>query len=133
MQDFIFAYRGQEISELTNASTWSEVIDIISSNERFKPKNNKPNLIAIDDARTMYSIPSAMKNNNINPTKNESIDSLTNTLYALSDKINKLGYNPMKLNSDANAVLNDLATNNVNGAFLFNGDALYASYGVTPE
>lgn len=129
LQDFIFAYRGEQIPEISNASTWAEAIDLISTNDRFKPKNNKPNLMAIDDARTMFSIPSLISTNNVNPKNNESIGSLSDKYYKLSSKINNLGNNVMKLNTDANAVLNDLATNSVNGAFLFNGDALYASYG----
>ena len=129
IQDFIFAYRGSEITELSNAQSWSQAIEVISNHDRFKP-DSKPKLIAVDDARTVYSIPSAMeKNGDINPNKNETIESLSNTLYKLSDSINKLGNNAIKFNADANAVLNDLASNNVNGAFLFNGDALYASYG----
>lgn len=130
LQDLVFAYRGEEIKALiSNDLEWNEVLDIIVNEPRFKT-NKYPNLIALNDPRTIYSIPRAIENNgNINPIPNSSISQLQSTYQLLTNKLKKLGSNMISFNSDSSIVLNKLALNEVNGAFCFNGDALYASMG----
>lgn len=130
IQDLVFVYRGQQISQLTGTVSWQDVLDVISTEERFKPKQ-APQIISLDDPRTMYSIPRSIQTSpsNINPDTNATIDDLQSTYQLLSDSLNKLGSNAINLNSDSNTVLNIIATGQMNGGFMFNGDAIYASYG----
>lgn len=130
IQDLVFVYRGQQISQLTGTVNWQDVLDVISTEERFKPKQ-APQIISLDDPRTMYSIPRSIQTSpsNINPDTNATIDDLQSTYQLLSDSLNKLGGNAINLNSDSNTVLNIIATGQMNGGFMFNGDAIYASYG----
>lgn len=130
IQDLVFVYRGQQISQLTGTVNWQDVLDVISTEERFKPKQ-APQIISLDDPRTMYSIPRSIQTSpsNINPDTNATIDDLQSTYELLSDSLNKLGSNAINLNSDSNTVLNIIATGQMNGGFMFNGDAIYASYG----
>ncbi len=130
-QDLVFCYRGDEIKELSGNVTWSDVLKVISTNDRFKPKNNKPNIMMIDDKRTIYSIPRSIETNkqSINPSYKSSEQMLSNTYSIMANYLLKVGKNSIKLNSDSNAVLNSIAENSVNGAIMFSGDAIYASYG----
>lgn len=130
-QELVFCYRGEEIKELSGSVTWKDILNIISSNDRFKPKNNKPNIMMLDDKRTIYSIPRSIQSNQktINPDNRSSISTLSDTYSIMSNYLLKLGKNSIKLNSDANAVLNSLAEGSVNGGIMFSGDAIYASYG----
>lgn len=128
MQDLVFVYRGKEIEELKNGITWEELFKIISSDDRFKNKN-EPKLIALNDPRTMYSIPREIQSDNINPESNSSIDNLEKTYKLLANEFNSISNNSVTFNSDSNVILNKVATGEVNGAFCFNGDALYATNG----
>lgn len=130
IQDLVFVYRGQEINQLNGVVNWKDVLDVISNEERFKP-TKYPQIISIDDPRTIYSIPRSIQTSpsNINPNKNTTIDELQSTYQLLSDCLNKLGSNTINLNSDSNTVLNIVASGQMNGGFMFNGDAIYASNG----
>ena len=133
LQDFVFCYRGNNIHELVDGISWEKLFEIIAKDNRFKPKKS-PNLIAIDDFRTIYSIPRTMQttqeaNPNINPQENVKIGDLQTTYKLLSNTLNNISSNSIMFNSDSNVVLNKLAIGEVNGAFCFNGDALYAALG----
>ncbi len=132
LQDLVFAYRGSEIPSLSgNNLTWAQVLDAIVKEPRFHTKDNKPQLIALDDARTMYSIPRAIQDGtgNINPQPGASINTLSDTYNFLKNPLNQLGSLPIKFNSDSTTVLNSVAYETVQGGFMFNGDAIYAAQG----
>lgn len=130
IQDLVFVYRGQQINQLSGSVNWKDVLNVISTEDRFKPKQS-PQIISLDDPRTIYSIPRSIQTNpsNINPNQNASIDDLQSTYQLLSDSLNKLGNNSINLNSDSSTVLNIIASGQMNGGIMFNGDAIYASYG----
>ncbi len=132
LQDYIFAYRGDAITELDNSSNWKELIDNLSKEgikQRFAA-TKYPEIFAVEDPRSFLSIA-----NNIyveeNPGKVPSynFDDIVNRYTNLADRFNKISNNVMALNPDANVILNKLATEQVQGAFCFNGDALFATFG----
>lgn len=132
LQDYIFAYRGEEIQALSKPLNWKELLDTLSSDgvkERFSA-TKYPQIFAVEDPRSFLSIA-----NNIYETENSGsepsndFDSIVNRYLNLADRFNKISSNVMALNPDANVILNKLATTQVQGAFCFNGDALYASFG----
>lgn len=133
IQDFIFCYRGKEIESLKGDVTWNQMLESISNEPRFKVNNSLPELAMIGDSRTIYSIARLVeteedKSINVNPSNllDTSIDELTTTYSFLLKYLNKLGNNALVLNPDSNVILNKLSNNEVNGAFLYNGDALYS-------
>ncbi len=133
LQDLVFAYRGSEIPELAVPNIkWSQVLDTLIQKPRFHTANHKPHLIALDDPRTMYSIPRAIQTEadlNVNPNTNATINELSATYNIIADQLNKLGSLPIKFNSDSVAVLNSVAYQETMGGFMFNGDAIYAASG----
>ncbi|MGL4951473.1 MAG: hypothetical protein ACRC4L_00660 [Mycoplasma sp.] len=136
LQDLVFVYRGEEIPELHNDElTWSTAINLILKEDRFSPNKNKPNLICLDDARTMYSLPRSIEteSNSVNPNDDASIEEIENTYSYFSNTLNKIGSKSIKFNTDSNAVLNSVATKEVTGGFMFNGDAIFASFGGDDE
>ena len=128
LQDLVFCYRGNKINELSNGVSWEKLFDVISKDNRFKSKKH-PQLIAINDSRTIYSIPRTIQNNDVNPQLNASIGELQETYKLLSSNLNEISSNSIIFNSDSGVVLNKLAINEVSGSFCFNGDALYAALG----
>ncbi len=129
LQDLVFAYRGNEIPELSGNVTWKQTIDAIVKDERFH-STNQPHLIGLDDPRTIYSIPKAMQDNDINPPQGASASDLIDTYTILRNELNQLGHLPIKLNSDSVTVLNSVADGkDIKGGFMFNGDAIYAASG----
>lgn len=130
LQDLVFSYRGEKIDQLTNDISWTQLFEIIVNESRFKNTSKNPKLMALDDPRTIFSIPRIMETqNSINPKNKSSIEELQDTYKLLANQINKFGKNSITFNSDSGTILNKLATNEINGAFCFNGDALYAAYG----
>ncbi len=132
LQDLVFAYRGSEIPALASNVTWEQTMAAIVDEPRFHTANHRPQLISLDDARTIYSIPRVIQdktNHNVNPPQGSTINDLTNTYDILSNQINRLGDLPIKFNSDSTTVLNSVAQETVKGGFMFNGDAIYAASG----
>lgn len=136
LQDLVFVYRGKEIGDLKKEEEpdWKITLEAIINEPRFTPKNNIPNLMAIDDPRTIYSIPKVMENHNsdisIDPQPNSSLNSLETTFDFLNKELNKIkGNNIISFNSDSNTILNKIAKKEIFGAFIFNGDAIFASQG----
>lgn len=132
LQDLSFVYRGDEISNLaTPTVNWSDVLTEVGQDQRFRP-TNLPKLVALNDSRTMYSIPRTIQTaptNNVNPNPTASINELQNTYQILANSLNQAGSHSIALNSDSNAVLNMVAANQANGGFMFNGDAVFAASG----
>ncbi len=137
-QSFVFAYRGQQIPALADPGiTWSALLDAVGSNPgRFADAK----LAAVEDERSLFSVANliASQNATVNPSPDSvrpSIPEYEGIFRNWSDgsRINTatLGKNPVPifLNSDSTAILNRLATGAVNGAFLFNGDAIFAAQG----
>ena len=134
-QDFVFAYRGAKIPQLHVPNIdWKTTLDIVSKEPRFNAtiQNSKqPLLWAIDDERTLYSIPRLIETNSIdlNPQPNASISDLTITYKYLIDSLAPMGNKNIQLKSDSNVVLNALADRQAVGALLYNGDAFFAANG----
>lgn len=146
-QDYIFAYRGPKIDEFSdplNPPTWSNILDYVGTHpERF----NNGRFGAVEDERSLFSVAKLIKNVeestpgapiSVNPKINDpkpSIDDYINVFENLSsgNRINAttLGDNPVPifLNSDSNAILNRLALGTLNGAMLYNGDAIFSALG----
>ena len=134
-QDFVFAYRGPKIPSLHALDiNWKTTLDIVSREPRFNAtiqNSRQPLLWAIDDERTLYSIPRLIETNstNLNPQPNASISELTTTYKHLIDILAPMGKRNFQLKSDSNVVLNALADRQAMGALLYNGDAFFAAYG----
>ncbi|WP_052663042.1 hypothetical protein [Mycoplasmoides pirum] len=137
-QNYLFAYRGQKILDFENPNiTWENILDIIGS----KPNVfNSARMGGVEDERTLFSVSNLVNSNNqnvnpINLSLKPSIDEYKNVYKQLSNgnRINTrtLGKNPIPifLNSDSSVILNKLATNSLNGAMMFNGDAIFAAQG----
>ena len=154
MQDFVFAYRGPKIEQLADDASFYDIFNYITNksipNNPFLAKNSS--VMMIKDARTTYDVAKLIeaKRNNvpedkiqINPDKKSwlvadeknsgyapSIQSITNTYKNISDYYANSGNrNAITFNSDSGIVLNKLASNEIKGAFLYNGDAVYAAAG----
>lgn len=142
LQDLIFSYKGNEIKEINEAINWNKITDIISLNNsnldtRFKPSRTS-HIGFIDDPRTLYSLSSLIKNQqisesdqskwNVNPSNPEQdIASYKNDYDYLSNKY-KNGY--FYFNSDSQQIIQLLANpNGNNSSFAYNGDILYAATG----
>lgn len=138
LQTYIFAYRGDEINFAID-SNWTNILDTIGQNHtRF----GSSKLGAVEDQRTLFSVAnlvnSASGTTNVNPPQTLNKPSIQDylTIYEnLSNNnrinIHTLGKNPepIFLNSDSSIILNKLATSSLNGAMLFNGDAIFAAQG----
>lgn len=147
-QDYIFAYRGPKIDQLSdplNPPTWSNILDYVGSHpERF----NNGRFGAVEDERSLFSVAKLIKSVetntpgvpiSVNPqtevNPKPSIDEYINIFENLSNgnRINTgtLGDNPVPifLNSDSNVILNRLALDTLNGAMLYNGDAIFSALG----
>lgn len=130
LQDLVFVYRGAQITELSNNADWATIFNAVANETRFKPEK-LPNVVALNDQRSIYSIPRLIQtaNDNLNPQSNATIGELTDTYTYLNDRLNAIGSNSISFNSDSNAVLNKVALNEVNAGIMFNGDAIYAASG----
>lgn len=148
LQDFIFGYKGNEVTDLqkkldTNSSimkaSWNDIVDHFGNEVGNGKQYNK--IAMIDDYRTIYSIPRLIETNNVDmqnggPTVNpdnelgkvNTIDTYRKTYENLSNKFTEK--NTFLLNSDSGTILNDFS--NPKGAdlgIMYNGDLLYALLG----
>lgn len=174
LQDFVFAYRGTEIPQLQENSSFYQIFNYITGknnngiedkndelNNRFLGSNSK--VMMIKDARTVYdvsklieadknNVPSEkinvnpgwtdnlnntgkpgsdyiMNTNNLNGSDAPSISDLVENYDIVSNYYKGLNPNTITLNTDSSIVLNKLANNEIKGAFLYNGDAIYSASG----
>lgn len=144
MQKFLFAYRGTAISELNDNPniTYNDIFQYISNSKHFTTSNSS--VMMIEDARSVYNVASLIKenpiNNGINPkegilTKSNLLDRSAPKIQQLNqvyDSIfrfyeNKKNKNIITFNSDSSILLNKLALNQINGAFLYTGDVIYSA------
>ena len=144
LQSFMFAYKGDAISELDNAANWDEYLNFIGDRTNpnvpdvFKPK--KTNRIGcIDDGRTFYDLCHLIKMQKTNPNNPErwhiNVDNENASIDDLKDDFNyftsKFTPNHFYFNSDSQVVLESLSTpkdGNLS-SFAYNGDILYAAMG----
>lgn len=144
LQSFMFAYKGEEIPELTNAKNWDEYTNFIGDKTNpnlpdiFKP--NKTNRIAcVDDGRTFYDLCNLIKNQKLNPDEptkwninpddeKKSKNEIQKDYQFLT---NKFSQNHFYFNSDSQVILESLSvpTDGNLSAFAYNGDILYAAMG----
>ncbi len=143
LQDFTFSYRGKKIKELSNESiSFKAIFDHISNDAEFTSKES--NVMMIDDSRSVYDIARFVSDaSDINPSPGilnsgvdlnsaiaPSIQNLNNTYDNIAKYYtNKKKRNILTFNSDSSIVLNKIALNQTKGAFMYNGDAIYAAMG----
>ncbi len=140
-QNIIFAYNGSKINDqkINDNSSFKNIFEYISNNDRFI--NTKSSVMMVEDARTVFGVANIINDQNINPV--ESIITINNKKSNISMGINKMqkiyqnisnyyinvNKNTLTFNSDSNIILNKLANNEINGAFFYNGDAIYSLLG----
>lgn len=146
-QDLVFGYNGPIITDFNLKPNFnfndifSYITDTSIPNNRFLKNNSS--VMMIKDARTVFDICNLIEGKNINPQNaiisinnknnnssptidemNEVYNSIYNNYYSgISNK------NIITFNSDSNVVLNKFANNEINGAFFYNGDAIYSLMG----
>lgn len=148
MQKFLFAYRGNEITELQNSS-YEQIFQTITNPNfsrfsEFSEKNGS--VMMIKDARSIYNISRLMNNQNINPNTgiitsktmqnklSPSINDFLNSYNSISNFYTNINKNAITFNTDSSIVLNKLSLNQISGAFLYNGDVIYSAInGDNPE
>ena len=145
-QDLVFGYNGPIITDfnLKPNSNFNEIFSYITDtsipNNRFLKNNSS--VMMIKDARTVFDICNLIdgkninpenaiisinnKNNNSSPTIDE-MSQIYNSIYKYYSGISNK--NIITFNSDSNVVLNKFANNEINGAFFYNGDAIYSLMG----
>ena len=144
LQSFTFAYKGKEITELTNATNWDKYTNVIGDKTNpdlpdvFKPMRTN-HIACVDDGRTFYSLCNLIKNQKLNPnnpkewkinpdSETKSISEFKNEYQYLT---NKFSENHFYFNTDSQVILQSLSTpkdGNLS-AFAYNGDILYAAMG----
>lgn len=146
LQDLVFCYNGPIItdSRLKPKSNFNDIFSYITDtsilNNRFLKSNSS--VMMIKDARTVFDVSNLVVGKDINPPNaNISIDYKNNnsspTIEEMSETYNNIynyycGFNNKNVitfNSDSNVVLNKFANNEINGAFFYNGDAIYSLMG----
>lgn len=155
MQTFVFAYRGPEIAELQKPDvSFKDIFSYITNtsipNNRFLGGNSK--VMMIKDARTVYDISKLInyannpipQNRDINPSSkylmhydpklnDNTLAPSTNQIVSNYDHLatyyRNVDPNTITFNSDSGIVLNKLASRQIEGAFLYNGDAVYSAAG----
>ena len=142
MQDFVFCYRGEKMDELSNESiSFKEIFDYISNDSKFNSKNSS--VMMIDDSRSVYNVakivgsdsdinPSSgvlLSGTNLNSTNALSIKNFDETYDNIAKYYTNKKKNILTFNSDSSIVLNKIALNQTKGAFMYNGDAIYAAMG----
>ncbi|OAL10239.1 hypothetical protein A6V39_02230 [Candidatus Mycoplasma haematobovis] len=137
IQKLGFYYRGNEIENLKKDQpvTFKKLIEVISSDNRFHSKDGKPKLGLIDDPRTVLSLARKVGNKqDVNPSKEEYknsqliLDDYRQLINAGLDK-NKLGENFLYMTPDSGPLVDALSSGDIKGAFMYNGDGLFAASG----
>ncbi|MDQ0513868.1 spermidine/putrescine-binding protein [Mycoplasmoides fastidiosum] len=143
LQTFNFAYRGEAIPALHENEKdlkWSDILKAISENDRFKSRNNIPQLGVVNDPRTLLSIANLMNPNTLGVNPDLNNGTIANLESAFDNftrnGINRgiLGNNPVLLNADSTVIVNQLAAPTASlgssaGGFMYNGDILFTANG----
>lgn len=141
MQTFTFAYRGKEIptSQIGINPSYSDIFKYISKSDFFNSKSSA--IMMIDDSsRTIYDVARIIGGeSDINPSRGViSIDDINSSSISINEisrtynnisNYYKIGTNTISFNADPSIILNKLALNQAYGAFLYNGDSIYAAMG----
>ena len=145
-QDLVFGYNGPIITDIHSKPNcnfndiFSYITDTSIPNNRFLENNSS--VMMIKDARTVFDICNLIDGKNINPQNAIiSINNKNNNSSPTIDEMNQIynkiynyysgisNKNIITFNSDSNVVLNKFANNEINGAFFYNGDAIYSLMG----
>lgn len=145
-QDLVFGYNGPIITDFNSKPNYNfnDIFSYITKtsipNNRFLENNSS--VMMIKDARTVFDICNLIDGKNINPQNAIiSINNKNNNSSPTIDKMNEVynriynyysgisNKNIITFNSDSNVVLNKFANNEINGAFFYNGDAIYSLMG----
>nr|WP_052663358.1 spermidine/putrescine ABC transporter substrate-binding protein [Mycoplasma haemofelis] len=130
-----FYYTGSKISSLEGSVSFSTLINIISHEERFRSDGKTPKLGLIDDPRTVLSLSRRVKgHDDINPSGHEyrgADDILNDYKVLISSGLNssQLGNNFLFINPDSSKMVDALSNGDIKGAFMYNGDGLFAANG----
>lgn len=158
-QNYVFVYRGNLISELSSSNvTFNDIFRYITQFNtktntyeinnpynrfvnKFKESKN-PSVGMVSGPRTLFDVANIVKqekegsnNVNVNPTtgllNQQSVLSISelNTIFGSLSSYFKPFPDLVSLNSNSNVILNKIALQDFEGAFMYNGDALYASQG----
>lgn len=145
-QDLVFGYNGPIITDLHSKpnsnfnNIFSYITDTSIPNNRFLENNSS--VMMIKDARTVFDICNLIDGKNINPQNaiisiNNKNNNSSPTIDEMNEVYNRIynyysgisNKNIITFNSDSNVVLNKFANNEINGAFFYNGDAIYSLMG----
>lgn len=145
-QNLVFGYNGNKIDnqDFQDDSSFQNIFKYITDNEiinnRFLSGNSS--VMMIKDARTVYDVCKLINNEDINPINStisleNKFNNLSPTIEEMSNTYNEIykyyanidNKNIITFNSDSNIILNKFANNEINGAFFYNGDAIYSLIG----
>ncbi|OAL10235.1 hypothetical protein A6V39_02210 [Candidatus Mycoplasma haematobovis] len=139
VQKLGFYYRGEKIKDLQEPVTFKTLIEKISNDNRFHSKNGKPQLGLIDDPRTVLSLARKVGNKqDVNPNEDEykNSESILNDYKKLiSAGLDKkvMGDNFLYMTPDSGPMVDALSNKDIQGAFMYNGDGLFAANGGNAE
>jgi spermidine/putrescine transport system substrate-binding protein len=130
-QDLVFTYRGEYLKDfclLENDKcvsdrkdmSWTDIMESIIKNKNFF----KNSLSILNDEKNIFSISKSLNSNCMDYNEEDDPDLVLSGLKKYLSQIGTIIWT-----SDSNRILNNLASNSINGAILYNGDALYSSYG----
>ncbi|AEW45990.1 Spermidine/putrescine-binding periplasmic transport protein PotD [Mycoplasma haemocanis str. Illinois] len=135
VQKLGFYYTGPKITSLSGSVSFSTLIQAISHDKRFKSDGKTPKLGLIDDPRTVLSLSRRVKgHDDINPSDHEYLSSedILNdykALISLGLNSSQLGSNFLFINPDSSKMVDALSNGDIKGAFMYNGDGLFAANG----
>ncbi|CCE66565.1 polyamine (spermidine/putrescine) substrate-binding protein in Mollicutes [Candidatus Mycoplasma haematominutum] len=124
-----FVYTGEK---LKNSETlkWENLLEAIAEDSRFLPNNNTaPKLALIEDELTIFYISKLISGDTkklSEISKNDQLNfysQLSNLVK--NNKLGRLGSNSIFLHPNSSLVSEMMLSGELNGAFMYNGDALY--------
>lgn len=141
MQTFTFAYRGSKIpeSDIGTNPSYKDIFSYISKSDYFNSKLSAVMMID-DSSRSIYDVARIVGGaTDINPETGRltmertyspavSISEISKTYDNIANYY-EVGTNTISFNTDPSIILNKLALNQTYGAFLYNGDSIYAAMG----
>ncbi|OAL10237.1 spermidine/putrescine ABC transporter substrate-binding protein [Candidatus Mycoplasma haematobovis] len=137
VQKLSFYYTGKPIEALGKGKKvkFKDLVEIVSSDSRFHSKNGKAQLGLIDDPRTVLSLArKVVGKQDVNPKEHEyrtSQEILSDYRYLIDSGLNKdrMGENFLYMTPDSGPMVDALSGGDIKGAFMYNGDGLFASAG----
>ncbi|OAL10240.1 hypothetical protein A6V39_02235 [Candidatus Mycoplasma haematobovis] len=137
VQKLSFYYIGDPIEGLRDGQkvSFKDLVNKVSNEPRFKSQGGKPQLGLIDDPRTVLSFARKVAGKqDVNPKENDYPDSnsILKDYRSLIDNglsRDKLGKDFLLMSPDSGTLVDALSGGDIKGAFMYNGDGLFAAYG----